>query len=80
MEWAGVKLEEGKAFTVAAFPGLVVKEPRCRGGEIDGEQSGAGGDLITFTAFFTVQLSHPYMTTGKTIALSGNRSASLPPS
>lgn len=48
MEWAGVKLEEGKAFTVAAFPGLVVKEPRCRGGEIDGEQSGAGGDLITF--------------------------------
>ena len=24
---------------------------------------------FTFTAFFTVQLSHPYMTTGKTIAL-----------
>ena len=48
MGWAGVKLEEGKVFTMAAFPGLVVKGPTCRGGEIDGEQSGAGGDLITF--------------------------------
>ena len=26
--------------------------------------------ILWFSAFFTVQLSHPYMTTGKTIALS----------
>ena len=25
--------------------------------------------ILRFSAFFTVQLSHPYMTTGKTIAL-----------
>ena len=25
--------------------------------------------ILLFSAFFTVQLSHPYMTTGKTIAL-----------
>ena len=28
------------------------------------------GSIFRHTAFFTVQLSHPYMTTGKTIALS----------
>ena len=27
--------------------------------------------IFQFSAFFTVQLSHPYMTTGKTIALTG---------
>ena len=27
--------------------------------------------ILWFSAFFTVQLSHPYMTTGKTIALTG---------
>ena len=29
-----------------------------------------GSDLAAAAAFFIVQLSHPYMTTGKTIALS----------
>ena len=28
--------------------------------------------ILRFSAFFTVQLSHPYMTTGKTIALTGH--------
>ena len=27
--------------------------------------------ILQHSAFFTVQLSHPYMTTGKTIALTG---------
>ena len=27
--------------------------------------------ILRYSAFFTVQLSHPYMTTGKTIALTG---------
>ena len=29
------------------------------------------GSILWHSAFFTVQLSHPYMTTGKTIALTG---------
>ena len=29
--------------------------------------------ILLHSAFFTVQLSHPYMTTGKTIALTGRR-------
>jgi len=32
--------------------------------------------ILQHSAFFTVQLSHPYMTTGKTIALTGTRGAS----
>ena len=36
--------------------------------QIDGETMETVTDLI-FLAFFIVQLSHPYMTTGKTIAL-----------
>jgi len=31
--------------------------------------------ILQHSAFFTVQLSHPYMTTGKTIALTSNVSA-----
>ena len=29
--------------------------------------------ILRCSAFFTVQLSHPYMTTGKTIALTRNK-------
>lgn len=48
MGWAGAKPVEGKAFMREALPGLVVRGPSAWGGEIDGEQSGPGGDLITF--------------------------------
>ena len=33
------------------------------------EESDTTGQLHNFTTFFILQLSHPYMTTGKTIAL-----------
>ena len=37
--------------------------------EIDGERVEHNSSDLAAAAFFTVQLSHPYMTTGKTIAL-----------
>ena len=33
------------------------------------QQHSSKASILRFSAFFTVQLSHPYMTTGKTIAL-----------
>ena len=33
------------------------------------QQNGSKGSILWHSAFFMVQLSHPYMTTGKTIAL-----------
>ena len=33
------------------------------------QQHGSKASILWHLAFFTVQLSHPYMTTGKTIAL-----------
>ena len=33
-------------------------------------QMAGKASILRYSAFFTVQLSHPYMTTGKTIALS----------
>lgn len=31
MGWAGVKLAEGKAFTMEGLPGVVAKGPKCPG-------------------------------------------------
>ena len=39
------------------------------GGECEGRRWRFPGEETTGAAFFTVQLSHPYMTNGKTIAL-----------
>ena len=33
------------------------------------QHHGSKASILRYSAFFTVQLSHPYMTTGKTIAL-----------
>ena len=35
------------------------------------QHHGSNASILQCSAFFTVQLSHPYMTTGKTIALDG---------
>ena len=35
------------------------------------QQHSSKASILRRSAFFTVQLSHPYMTTGKTIALTG---------
>ena len=35
------------------------------------QHHGSKASIFQWSAFFTVQLSHPYMTTGKTIALTG---------
>ena len=35
------------------------------------QQHSSKASILRCSAFFTVQLSHPYMTTGKTIALTG---------
>ena len=39
------------------------------------EHHGSKASILRRSAFFVVQLSHPYMTTGKTIALQSNVSA-----
>ena len=35
------------------------------------------GSILQHSAFFTVQISHPYVTTGKTIALTAAAAAKL---